>query len=156
LKECGDCSLCCKLIEVPPLEKPANQWCQHCTKRSCAIYEKRPTICHSFDCLWKVSHVLGDELQPSKCKVVFEVFHPERIVLAMVDPDRPRAWGTGEPLKLIQRMVHDGYAVWVTIGPNRHLLLPEGDTEGAAWGRSLKARERMGWQPPPTATTSPQ
>src|SRR5262249_20143690 len=29
-RQCGDCSLCCKLLNVPEVGKPANDWCPHC------------------------------------------------------------------------------------------------------------------------------
>ena len=30
-RECGSCSLCCKVYNVPEIEKPAGKWCRHCT-----------------------------------------------------------------------------------------------------------------------------
>jgi hypothetical protein len=31
-KSCGDCGLCCKLMGVTALEKPAGKWCRHFSK----------------------------------------------------------------------------------------------------------------------------
>ena len=38
-RECGACTLCCKVFDVPVLEKPAGQWCKHCLPgRGCGIH----------------------------------------------------------------------------------------------------------------------
>jgi hypothetical protein len=38
-KQCGDCTLCCKVMAIEMLAKPAGAWCPHCTaKRGCTIY----------------------------------------------------------------------------------------------------------------------
>jgi uncharacterized protein len=43
---CDSCALCCKLLAIPEIEKPAGQWCKHCTKtRGCDVYETRPEPC---------------------------------------------------------------------------------------------------------------
>jgi len=40
MRQCGGCTLCCKLLPVPPLEKLAGQRCQHQRHgKGCAVYE---------------------------------------------------------------------------------------------------------------------
>lgn len=52
-RTCGPCTLCCKVLRIPELEKPQNAWCRHAKKgRGCGIYEARPESCRSFSCLW--------------------------------------------------------------------------------------------------------
>jgi hypothetical protein len=42
-RSCGDCTLCCKVMAVEALGKPAGSWCSHCKPgRGCLIYETRP------------------------------------------------------------------------------------------------------------------
>jgi hypothetical protein len=46
-RECGDCSMCCKLLEIADADiaKPRNQWCKHCKPGSgCTIYDTRPQL----------------------------------------------------------------------------------------------------------------
>ena len=53
--KCGSCCLCCKILWIPELEKPAGVWCQHCkpgNKRPCSIYDKRYPVCKAFQCSW--------------------------------------------------------------------------------------------------------
>lgn len=51
-RECGTCTECCYLNEVPPLGKGANERCEHQSLRGCAIYDKRPKCCAAFNCAW--------------------------------------------------------------------------------------------------------
>src|SRR4051794_5389247 len=30
MRQCGDCSLCCKVMEIATLDKPPGSWCWHC------------------------------------------------------------------------------------------------------------------------------
>jgi hypothetical protein len=42
-RQCGDCTMCCKVLPIEELSKPAHQWCQHAKPGSgCAIYQSRP------------------------------------------------------------------------------------------------------------------
>jgi hypothetical protein len=64
-RTCGDCSLCCKLINVrEPLNKPRDVWCQHCRpgKGGCSIYDTRPDVCRGFACDWLVKPNFGQGL----------------------------------------------------------------------------------------------
>jgi hypothetical protein len=50
---CGSCTLCCKLIPVEELAKPAGHRCQHVrTGKGCSIYARRPWSCREWSCLW--------------------------------------------------------------------------------------------------------
>lgn len=126
MKDCGDCALCCKLIEVKPLGKPADTWCQHCTKHSCRIWSERPEICKTYDCLWRTTPEMPEELRPSQCKVAFECHDPEKVAIAHVDKDRPEAWRKKPVIGVITKLLREKWTVWVMIGQDRHLLLPEG------------------------------
>lgn len=112
LRPCGSCSLCCKLVPVDDPttigEKPAGEWCSHCTKPGCAIYATRPEPCAAWSCTWVLDPVLSKvpDLEPRKCHVVIDpvcdevVLNPrdggDPIVLTVVqfwcDPAYPGAW----------------------------------------------------------------
>ena len=78
MRECGSCSLCCKLPGVytlpdqqPTISKPINTWCEHCDKgNGCRIYETRPSPCINFDCLWLVHPEMGEALRPDRSHVI--------------------------------------------------------------------------------------
>jgi len=144
-KHCGSCALCCKLLDVQGLA-PQGVWCKHAAPGQaggcCTIHEERPPQCFGFECLWRESPVLGPELKPERCKIVFELYREERLVIAMVDEARPDAWKTGQPAQLIEQILSDGYFMWVRIGKTKHLLLPKGLTQTEAIEKTKAAYRR--------------
>jgi hypothetical protein len=40
-KTCGDCTLCCEVMAIEELSKPASVWCSHCKPgNGCLIYQQ--------------------------------------------------------------------------------------------------------------------
>jgi hypothetical protein len=90
-RSCKDCTLCCKLVSVYEIEKPAQSWCEHCTIGvGCRIYDMRPADCRTFYCGWLLDPRISDAWEPNKCKMVVK-FEPKRIVIH-VDRDRRDQW----------------------------------------------------------------
>lgn len=59
-RTCGDCQLCCRLLPVVDLGKPASTRCQHQCRKGCAIYAHKPISCEAWSCLW----LQGDDTGP--------------------------------------------------------------------------------------------
>lgn len=104
-RECGACSLCCKLIGVQELGKLAGKWCEHADPgRGCKIWHLRPGECQAFSCLWlqATPEQIPDELRPDKSKVVMATNKEGTELILYVDPARPDAfkeWRVVEVLK---------------------------------------------------------
>lgn len=71
-RSCGDCTACCKALEVVELSKPTGKWCPHCSVgKGCNIYPKRPTSCQEFRCEWLKG--FGEKQdRPDRMKVVLD------------------------------------------------------------------------------------
>lgn len=52
MNHCGECTVCCKVLRVQELGKPAGEWCASVTASGCGRYETRPQSCRNFRCLW--------------------------------------------------------------------------------------------------------
>ena len=92
-RSCGSCTLCCKLIDVPAVEKPMGQWCRHCKPGSgCTIHDTRPDQCRTYDCLWRAGTFLGPEWKPDRARFVLTVDPATQFLLIQVDPALPTAW----------------------------------------------------------------
>lgn len=92
-KECGTCSLCCKLVTVAELEKPSGTWCTHCSPgKGCGIHAVRPNACRSWNCLWLLSPELGPQWKPDKSRMVLMADGRTRRVFVRCDPGFPKAW----------------------------------------------------------------
>lgn len=92
-RDCGTCALCCKVFDVPVLQKPMGRWCQHCTPgKGCGIHETRPDHCRAFHCLWMLEPWLGPEWKPERSKFVITVDPASKFLLIQLDPAQPAAW----------------------------------------------------------------
>ena len=90
-RACDDCTLCCKVMALDELEKPAGSWCQNCKAGSgCKIYAERPIECRTFNCLWLIDERLGPHWKPNKSKVVLTT--SEDGLEIRCDPGFPDAW----------------------------------------------------------------
>jgi hypothetical protein len=93
-RSCGDCSLCCKVMQVDEFDKPPGVWCRHCAPGhgGCTIHEARPPVCRNYFCGWLLSSNLGPEWQPSICKMMMNFEKDRRRISVHVDPGHPAAW----------------------------------------------------------------
>ncbi len=90
MRECGECTLCCKLARVPELRKRTNTWCDHCAiGEGCRIYADRPQSCRTFRCWWLDHPEMPDELRPDRVHM-YAVGQDDSSVLSVhVDPEFP-------------------------------------------------------------------
>lgn len=52
VRVCGECRVCCRIIPVDELAKPAGVGCIHTCDLGCAKHENKPRECAKFSCLW--------------------------------------------------------------------------------------------------------
>lgn len=106
-RSCGACTLCCKLLPVPPLDKPAGQRCKHQRHgKGCAIYARRPDPCKVWSCRWLAEHATAGMPRPDRCHYVIDM-ETDKVVLTpndggkeiiidmlqvWLDPAFPDAW----------------------------------------------------------------
>jgi hypothetical protein len=99
-RQCGECSLCCKSLDVRPLpndpfEKPGGKWCQHCKPGvGCGIYQQRYKQCHEFECGWLVEDddIIPDHWFPRKSKMIVTSERLDRVRLIYLNCDVPGVW----------------------------------------------------------------
>ena len=71
--ECGECTLCCKLLHIPDMNSPVGVYCAGCDPNvGCNIYDKRPEECRTFQCSWSQMEKAHIDLKPENCGVIFE------------------------------------------------------------------------------------
>jgi hypothetical protein len=129
-RDCGTCTLCCKVYDVPALAKPAGKWCAHCTPgKGCGIHETRPQHCRSFFCLWMTDGTMPPEWKPERCKFVLSVDPGTRFLNVQVDPGAPGAW-RAEPYasklrEIAGQMMHEQRFVMIFVNKASTVLLPD-------------------------------
>ena len=128
MNNCGTCSLCCKLLNVPDLAPPG-QWCNHTDPGNpsggCQIHDTRPDICRGYDCAYR----LGAELpRPSRCGIIFEEHAEHKFLTALVDPHKREQLNRRSVRAYGIEYLKKGYFIWFIIGTERHLMLPKPET----------------------------
>jgi hypothetical protein len=93
-RECGACSLCCKVMGVPKVKKD-HEWCPHAKPgHGCTIYPRRPDPCRAFHCMWLIDEKFPDYWYPKTAKIVINGLNENGIsyVAFVVDPAYPNRW----------------------------------------------------------------
>lgn len=83
MRTCGDCQLCCRLLPVAGVNKPANQRCRHQRHgKGCAVYgimggsfgaPRMPLECKLWSCRWLVGDGTRDLARPDRSHYVLDV-----------------------------------------------------------------------------------
>jgi hypothetical protein len=135
-RQCGTCSLCCKLLPVRSLGKKDNERCRHQKAgKGCAVYAKLHTIapeCRVWSCRWLVDPGAAGLPRPDRCHYVIDIMpdfivqeRPEGpvrypVIQVWVDPGFPdahrdphlRAWLiTQNTMALIRVGAMDGFVL---------------------------------------------
>lgn len=128
-RRCGDCTLCCKIMAIEELDKPAGKWCHHCHPGRCHVYDNRPAECRQFNCLWLVDVRFGPHWQPSKSKLVLTT--SEDGIEVRCDPAFPDAWRKEPFHREIRALAASGEAndVTVLVMIGRRMILLASDRE---------------------------
>jgi len=127
-RKCGDCTLCCKVMAIEALDKPAGGWCAHCKPgRGCGIYDRRPGECATFACFWLVNNLLDERWKPSRSKLVLTT--SDDGIEIRCDPGSPNAWRKEPYASEIRAWAEEGerndMTVVVVSGQRMILITPE-------------------------------
>jgi hypothetical protein len=130
-RRCGSCSLCCKLLPMEELHKPAGAPCPHQRHgKGCAIYAHRPNPCRLWSCRWLTNDDTADLRRPDRSRYVVDpipdfVTHVVDatgaetripVVQVWVDPKAPDAWRDPALLAFLDRRGRqDGMAALIRL-----------------------------------------
>jgi hypothetical protein len=135
-RACGSCALCCKVLSVADVEKPAGKWCSHCKPgHGCGIHAVRPAVCRGFYCEWMISKGLGPEWKPERAKFVLSKSNNGRRMTAYVDAGYPSAWRVSPYYENFKIWAAEGlrqqpmYQVDIMVGERLTVVLPDRDVE---------------------------
>lgn len=109
-RKCGSCTLCCRVVPVPELDKGANQRCQYQRHTGCAVYHRAPQFprsCGVWSCAWLIGEPATEGLRrPDRAGYVIDMMpdlvkmtdndsgavHELLVIQVWVDPARRDAW----------------------------------------------------------------
>lgn len=80
--ECGGCTLCCKLINVPWMNSPAGEYCKECVAgKGCKIYDTVISKnCLDYQCAYAQQEKASINLRPDICHVIFEKLNNRNMI----------------------------------------------------------------------------
>lgn len=144
-RKCGRCSLCCKLLPMPELKKPANTPCRYQRfGKGCTVYARRPLSCQTWSCRWLLGVDTGDMPRPDHCHYVID---PIPDFVRMVNQE------TGElqvNVEVVQVWLDPGFPDAHRDPALRRYLLRRGDENVAALIR-LNGQDAFALFPPQMA-----
>lgn len=122
MRNCGDCTLCCKLLPVKELAKGANERCRHQRFGACKVYKsiEMPMSCKVWNCRWLVSDDTLDLPRPDRSHYVVDIMpdfitmnSPGKtarmpVVQIWVDPAFPKAYLDRRLLAYVERRALEG------------------------------------------------
>jgi hypothetical protein len=128
LKSCGECSLCCRVLNAPEIGKPDDEWCQYYKAGvGCSIHKTRPKLCRDFQCQWTRTGHLGEEWRPDRCHFVLWTQYEDQLIVE-VDPLHPEAW-RAEPYHASLQQFAKQVQVLVRIKTHMFAVFPEADID---------------------------
>lgn len=122
-RTCGDCTLCCKLMGVPELKKPAARWCPACDQgRGCSTYDERPPSCRNFQCFWLMDEGFPDDFRPDRIGALASFNDTPDSVVLHVDPARRNVLRKPEVRALVDALLKSYAKVFVVNGKDSALV----------------------------------
>jgi len=135
-RSCAECALCCKILEIRALEKPAGQWCGFCsTRQGCDAYDTRPDTCRRFHCGYLTNASIPDHWRPAASRMMITFANPEEgsHIFVHVDSGRADAWKKApyyNDLKSWARQFNPrGMQIMVKIANRYIVVTPERDID---------------------------
>ncbi|ODT85904.1 YkgJ family cysteine cluster protein [Phenylobacterium sp. SCN 70-31] len=134
MKACGPCTLCCRVLAVGELDKPAGRTCAHQkTGVGCGIYETRPSGCRTFECVWLMDPEMPHRFRPDQTKVVLDQDAQGLRLIARCDPANPQAWRRNPMYAALKGYAADtwgtGRIVLAVAGHRTWLIAPREDVD---------------------------
>lgn len=121
-RECGACTLCCKVYALPEFAKPPGVWCKHCAPgKGCAIHEAPPDQCRRFFCLWMTDATMPAEWKPDRARFVLSIYPANGFIYGQVDPGAPGAWRRAPYFDALRGMAK------TLLEQKRHVIMFVGD-----------------------------
>jgi hypothetical protein len=132
-RECGSCTACCDVFDVPELDKPNYVRCSYCTDFGCGIYETRPEVCRTYFCLWRRIDAMPDLARPDRIGIVFSIVTGhmpvspfERLYIIARAIDDPAVFETPAGRAAIRMFVREGsLPVFTAFGDEKKQVYPD-------------------------------
>jgi len=83
--ECGECTLCCTLLDIPWMDSKAGEPCKFCDK-GCTIHETKDERCSEYMCAYNQAEIASQKMRPDNCGVIFEKLEDD-LMFGTINPE---------------------------------------------------------------------
>jgi len=149
MRQCGGCTLCCRLVPVKSLGKPAGSRCKHQRYgKGCAVHARLASIspeCRAWNCRWLLNLDTADLARPDRSHFVIDVAldfieltdqatgltRNIPVVQVWADPKHRDAWNCDPLRAFIERRGREGIAALVRFNSHTAVaVIPPGVVDG--------------------------
>ena len=116
---CGECNICCEILEVAEINN--NQWvsCKHQCDKGCDIYKNRPSSCEEYNCYW-IEGNFEESDRPDKVGLIIDagtqIFKDTWGDNAInVREIRPGSINMEKASKLLNRLKDENYTIFLKL-----------------------------------------
>lgn len=133
--ECGECTLCCKLLDLPWVDSPIGKWCKYCIPgKGCSIHDIKPEPCRLFRCAWLKMEKVKLGLRPDRSKVIWDSVN-EHIMFGVHEQNYRMKDIVVDQVK---DFVRSGSSVVLHVpGSKPQIAIANGHTHEAVWKETL-------------------
>ena len=125
--------MCCSVLEIAELKKPAGPLCDHGRLGAgCAIYSNRPQVCRDFECDWLTRRDLPRQIRPDLVGTILMEDSDSGEYWAVCAPERPMAWRNPLVFARLVAAAKEGRTVVAKAGVLSWRIFASG-----AWGPSV-------------------
>ena len=119
--------MCCIVLEIEELAKPAGPACPNCVHPGCAIYAARPQVCRDFECEWLTSRTLPQHFRPDLIGTILMEDSETGEYRAVCAPSRAMSWRAPRVFAHLVAMAKAGHTVAAKAGLQAWRVFPSGE-----------------------------
>jgi hypothetical protein len=115
-RECGSCSMCCKLMGVAEIKKPRGVMCTlHKRGKGCTVHkaEGMPKACDTFVCMWlgDKERMFGEDWRPDKLRLIWTTTAKEKVLAVWLHRRDKKQLRREDVMRTLVNLASAGYTV---------------------------------------------
>lgn len=142
-RSCGSCTLCCKVLSIPWLNKASGAWCKDCNPgKGCKIWESRPQGCRDFLCQYFFIKDIGEDWRPDRAKFLLNMEKGDTWLVIHAEISQPDAWKREPYGSTIRRwadyQMERGKGIMLYVGAKQFIVTPDSEVPIHEYPKSTK------------------
>ena len=126
MNKCGECTLCCKLLELHEIPSEIGVYCEKCIPcEGCTVHDNKPQECKDYQCMWTQMEHVSIDLRPDKCGIIFDRVASDVITARLEEGKMINDLLMGQ----INHFINEGFSVLIFRGREMKHFLNQNHTK---------------------------